>query len=705
MSQVISLRVKGLNTNTNQLSADEGSLTIADNIVINKESVAEMCRGFVLIPGELKSDCKKLIFYQGQLLTDQHEVLAQYSGSFRSVCAHSNLYIATDTGIIKLESMKAKATLSGMPKALDVTARVSDTSGFLPKGQQVAYRIVWGYTDGNKNLILGSPSQRTIVINESSESSDRKVQLGFSIPPGITEHHFYQVYRSEAALTASDELSLVFQENPTVEEIKANRVLVTDTTPRTLSGASLYTNATQEGILQANDLPPIAQDLALFRDCMFYCSTRGFHRLFLTLNHIGGNSGLALGDTIIVAGTSYRAAEVENFDKNEFALFQEGSSLAISHTIHSFMRIMNHSGAGLYAYSFETSDDPDNIGKMLIESRSPFRIDITAHQDSFNPSLPQSSSNDVNKNAVYFSKYQQMEAVPLLNCLRVGSSEHEVMRLMSLRDGLFALTENGAYRISGWTPESFHQEVFDSSVRLVGPETPAVLNNNIFCLTTQGVVAINDVGSNVMSRSINDLILPLLSPSMIQTTRRLAFGLGYESESKYILFVPSHPNDIRCTQAFVYNFMTSTWTRWIRPASCGLIHPTENKIYLGLEKSLLVERKGTENDYLHESNHPIESQLEWHPQHGGTPFALKQWSEAGLSFYKRGKCRLNFKSDLSPDIESISIENGPRFFRTYVPAQKQLSTTLTIGLTSLEPFELEGMSLTITGEASERISR
>ena len=49
-------------------------------------------------------------------------------------------------------------------------------------------------------------------------------------------------------------------------------------------GANLYTNATTgEGILQANDIPPLAKDIALWKNYTFYGNTQTRQRTFLTL--------------------------------------------------------------------------------------------------------------------------------------------------------------------------------------------------------------------------------------------------------------------------------------------------------------------------------------------------------------------------------------------------------------------------------------
>ena len=48
-------------------------------------------------------------------------------------------------------------------------------------------------------------------------------------------------------------------------------------------GAEIYTSALQESISQANDPPPVARELALFSDCMFYANLTTRHRRALTM--------------------------------------------------------------------------------------------------------------------------------------------------------------------------------------------------------------------------------------------------------------------------------------------------------------------------------------------------------------------------------------------------------------------------------------
>ena len=86
-------------------------------------------------------------------------------------------------------------------------------------------------------------------------------------------------------------MNLVHEANITQAEIDAGVVTFEDITTSLFrdSGAFLYTNPnTGAGILQANERPPIAQDIELFRNSVFYANTKTSHRL--TLNMISVSS-------------------------------------------------------------------------------------------------------------------------------------------------------------------------------------------------------------------------------------------------------------------------------------------------------------------------------------------------------------------------------------------------------------------------------
>lgn len=620
--QTLTLKVKGLYTNSNELSeAPDGALKIADNIWISKDSIAESRRGFAFLPFALphagdRGD--KLGEYQSQLLihynntgtTNTNDSLAYYdnnagvvtySGVFahpspllarmRFAEANKNIYFTTAAGVYKNDLISNTPALAGMYKGLDCAATLStNASGFFNNNAQVAYRIVWGIKDANGNLVLGAPSQRAIVTNASGGQSD--VSITGTIPAGVTVNHFFQIYRSNQSASSStvpdDSMQLVYEANPTSGQISSLSFTVIDSTPDSLRGAALYTNATQEGILQSNDRPPYCLDMALFQTCMFFANTQTAQRLFLTILAAGGTSGVQSGDTITISGVTYTAGTSENVGTKTFKVYSSGSaSQNVNDTTLSLIRVINQSSSTTAIYAYYLSGSSDLPGKMLIESRSlgasVFSAVASAHGSAYSPALPTSgtsvsSSNTANLNGLMYSKAGQPESVPALNILYVGSASKPIRRIVPVRNSLFIFKDDGVFRCTG-VAGNFSIDTIDTTIIILAPESAVALNNNVYVLTTQGVCAVNDNGGQVVSRPIEDQLVALegLSLSALQA---YSFGVSYESERQYCLWTVSGFNETSGTQCFIYNTFTKTWTRSTRQQKHGLVLTADNKMYL-----------------------------------------------------------------------------------------------------------------------------
>lgn len=640
MSQALNLKIKGLYTHPNDLSEiPQGALAVADNIVINRESTAEPRRGFDRLAHALtdvNSRVDKLFTYQGKILAhydttklalyDTSSGWLDYSGSFahpdvnlgkmRSAEANSNIYLTTATGIQVLDAYNGTAGSAGMPQGLDALASLTGSSGFLSDNTQVAYRILWGIKDANSNLVLGTPSQRSIIANAVGGGATRDTSLAITIPAGITVNHFFQVYRSAMSASSTteptDELGLVYEGNPSAGEIIAKTLTITDSTPEDLRGATLYTSASQEGIAQGNDEPPLAQDVASFKNCLWFANTKSKHRLTFTILAAGGTTGIHSADTMVIAGTTYTAGAAENVGTRTYKLTTSGTPAQnIADTSLSLVRVINQNATNTTVYAFYESGYGDLPGQILIEERSiggnSYAITVSGHSAAFNPQLPTSgttvsSSNDTFLNGLYNSKDQRPEAVPIANVRRIGSAAKRILRIIPLRDALFVLKEDGIWRVTGEYP-TFNVDELDITAKLLAPESAVALNNQIFALTDQGVVSISDTGIQVKSRPIENQIIELFGDTLTNV-KNLSFGIGYETERKYILFMPSSAAETFATQAYVYNTFTNTWTRWPLSKTCGILNTTDDKLYLGdaLGNYVNQERKSfTFTDYVDEA--------------------------------------------------------------------------------------------------------
>jgi hypothetical protein len=205
MASQVTLKALGLNYSPNNLALPEGSLVIADDVIIRRDNVIEPRRGYRDYCDKFSNFAneysKQLISYKDRILnhfadTLQYDtgvlnnegkaIFADFAGTYtetenglriKSIEANKNLYFTTSEGIKKISARTANDFTSdpgfirsaGAVKAVDFTANLDilqgQSSGFLPSDSTVGYRVVWGYRDLNDNLILGTPSSSVAVYN------------------------------------------------------------------------------------------------------------------------------------------------------------------------------------------------------------------------------------------------------------------------------------------------------------------------------------------------------------------------------------------------------------------------------------------------------------------------------------------------------------------------------------------------------------
>lgn len=630
MSQTLVLKNKGLFTNSNQLSAvPNGAMYVARNVNIDKDDVVESIRGFTRLADAPASSAirnDRLTSYQDHIIArrSSNDTMAyyvsgsgwtDYSGTYdhadsdyaRMQFAQSsgNLYFTTSLGVKMMDVYTGPIYATGMPRGLDGSGATSGASGFMTDNTQVAYRVVWGTRDANNNLYLGTPSQRIVVANSSGGTRD--VALTFTIPSGISTSDFFQVYRSKESASSTDEpndeLQLVYEKNPTSGEITAKAVTFTDATPTSLMGASLYTNASQEGIQESNDEPPFAHDIAVFKNYTFFLNVTTKQKLSIKLLSAGG-SGLVADDTITINSVVYTAKASETVASGYFKVSTGGSaSQNIADTAQSLVKVINQYTSNTAIYAYYVSGYQDLPGQILLMSRTlgSSTFAVTVSRAVAWELGTATSSNDEYQNGIMWSKDGQPEHVPAAHLEFVGSKNYEGRRILALRDSLFILKTDGVFRLTG-SGGKWSIDPLDTSTRIIAPDSAVVVNNQIFCLSDQGIVAISDVGVEVISRPIEDQIAEILSENSANV-KKLSFGVAYETDRKYILHTITNSGDAYCTQAFVFNTFTRAWTNRVKDAQFQFVNVTDDKLYIcnPSDKHVLQERKTlTFADYVDE---------------------------------------------------------------------------------------------------------
>ena len=403
---------------------------------------------------------------------------------------------------------------------------------------------------------------------------------------------------SPSTTEPSDELYLVAESNPTSTDITNKYVAYTDQTPETLLGAALYTNPSQETILQANDAPPMAKDIAFWKDQMFYANTLTKQRLTMTLISCGA-PGLQLNDTIYISGVTYTAKAAENITNKEFQLFTAGTPAAnIDNTAKSLIKVINRNTSNTDVYAYYLTGYDDLPGQILIEERGigmSFFVATSSRGSAFSPPLPASgndyaSSNDTLGNRVYVSKIKQPESVPILNYFDVGSANDPIIRIVPLRYSMFIFKqEDGIFRVTGDSISNFNIDPFDTTTNIRGSETCVKFNNKIYTMSTQGVVTVSDAGVEIISRPIEKDLIHLTNHASFET---YSYAIGYESKRKYILSTIKVDELMGyyegCRTMYIYNYVTDTWTTWDVGTNHGIV----------FDNKLLISRPKTPTDLI-----------------------------------------------------------------------------------------------------------
>lgn len=318
-----------------------------------------------------------------------------------------------------------------------------------------------------------------------------------------------------------------------------------------------------------------------------------------------GQNGTIPGLTSIALNTTGYGENIANLEVRLSTLLSPAA--AIEETAKSLVKVINNNpNEGVYAYYTPTSSDlPGTIQfKSKTQANIPFNVTSTypGSVSMFNPDIRTTtvSISEASPNKVFFSKTLQPEAVPITNSITVGPKDKAILRILGLRDSLFILKEEGTYRLTGDNFTNFSVTLFDNSANIIAADTAAVLNNQIFCLSTQGIVTIDETGVGVVSRSVESTFTKITAPAFLNYKTQ-SFGYSYESDRSYTVFIPTDPIDDTATLGMRYNTFTQAWTEWPRTQTCGVIEDSKNLMYLGAAdtNAVEIERKTlTSRDYV-----------------------------------------------------------------------------------------------------------
>ena len=587
-SPVSVLRVRGLHTGRSLLTAPEGALQVADDVVLSQPDTVEPRRGQYAVgsyePGDLDGLDESGLVAGGRILAWSLDsggagrvsggdpglmvpLLGDYgSGSMGPpVLRHIPglgmlLLLADGTRLARPDVILTNGDAlqhPGVDRALDPTLTLTGTSGFLPTGSSVAYRATYGrYVQGR--WTEGAPSGRVVITNASGGS--RNVSLFLSVPPTLSLEPggfdftglVVRVYRSDAVTTGVplDEVFLAYE-----GEVGGDSVIVIDTAPPEFLGAPLYSNAETGdgfGLAGANDMPPqCAGDVCSWNGRTWWSTWKDTDPAFIAMLGVGAPSGLQSGDTITIGALTLRAQTTPSLTA-DFQLTSTGNPAAdVRATVAAMLARLNALSDEVYGWAASSEDDfPGRVELRL--RRSSFGVNLFASRPTAWSLGAAFVGATTSAGQLRYSKLSQPESVPRSFSFDVGARDAPIIALAPLRERLLVAKTDGLYLVSGDGP--FSVQLLDASVRMAfQARTVAVLSGEAYLLASDDrVYAVTEGGARDVSAPVQDLLA--------DASRNLAATAAADDiEGRYVLHLGPD------SDALVWNAHARGWTRWRLP--------------------------------------------------------------------------------------------------------------------------------------------
>lgn len=173
-------------------------------------------------------------------------------------------------------------TNAGLEAPINVRLSVNTSSSNFADGDSVRVRVFYQYTDPNGYLIVSPVSESAVGTNDFGAPAG--FTLNFQIPIQFNNYRvsiYYAISYTVNGITPDD--NLFWGEETLIAS--GNQLIFQEQSMYTYSGiidrnsiinpVDLYTNASQEGILQNNDPPLAAIDIDTYSEYTFYSNLKG----------------------------------------------------------------------------------------------------------------------------------------------------------------------------------------------------------------------------------------------------------------------------------------------------------------------------------------------------------------------------------------------------------------------------------------------
>lgn len=110
------------------------------------------------------------------------------------------------------------------------------------------------------------------------------------------------------------------------------------------------------------------------------------------------------------------------------------------------------------------------------------------------------------KNRLCFTRQDEPEAWPEENEFFVGAANEPIKRIFASRDSLWVFKGDGTWRISGYSPDTFSLDPFDSSLLLHADNSLALGEGQVYGWFSTGIYALDESGAQHISGPIQDQV-------------------------------------------------------------------------------------------------------------------------------------------------------------------------------------------------------
>jgi len=236
------------------------------------------------------------------------------------------------------------------------------------------------------------------------------------------------------------------------------------------------------------------------------------------------------------------------------------------------------------------------------------------------------------------------DSVPFTVPNIAGDRYKRLYRFLPLGNSLFMLKEDGLFRLTGSSPETFNVDHVDNTVRFVAPDTAVVIGGRAYALTTQGLMSWTEATRpEPASVPIEDVFRDLVDGNR-DLVEQYAFAVNDDAARRAYFWLPDPTNteEPGASHVYVYHTLTDAWTRWDKRGATALIHPVDGKLYVAPPPAFMgastaappyrERRSGTDADYVDEDGGPIVTTITHTENYAPSPHVEKQWIWATWHF-------------------------------------------------------------------------